>query len=69
MLRHLQLDPQHPYLSRLRGSYRFASFNCTISFTEVTFIVKPPPLVNIRTLILIRASEKTIKPQIKPLQY
>lgn len=53
MLRHLQLDPQHLHLSRLRGSYRFPSFNCIISFTEVTFIVRSPPLVNIRTLILI----------------
>jgi len=43
-LRHFQLDPQHPYLSRLRGSYRFASFNCIISSTEVTFIVKIPTI-------------------------
>lgn len=62
MLRHFQLDPQHSYLSRLRRSYRFASFNCIISFTEITFKFKFPTLVNIRTLILIQASEKLLNP-------
>lgn len=43
--------------------------NCIISFMEVTFIVRPPPLASIRTLTLVQASEKTIKTQLKSLQY
>lgn len=41
--------------------------NCIIM--EVPFIVRPPPLASSRTLTLVQASEKTIKTQLKPLQY